>query len=545
MANGKIDYNKLDKLAQTKGIGYIANGKVNYDQLNQIAQSEGLGYKANANGKVDYDKLKDLANNTNYNPTTSINYGNMQNTIDIVESPVNRPRINPNDMTENAANKIASPWNNYSNRFVADESNKNNNYSYNENPDTSNGYENMYSTTNLNSGGKLKSKNFLQDVYTEDEFDEIKSKSDNTKYSKAPRFKDMDDDGYSKDIHSSLITVSEARNISLNSEDKYSSIFHSKGLYKRSEIDYFNKRYRFGVLNPYQQMTTCREYLFFTKPDLNIFPRNNKTGVPAEKMHDYLSTKPYWIELVQNNYDVIKCLQSSLAGTPKDRFNHLLENMVQSNLDIPSLSADMIETPENQYGVGYTYRGSSESGNDTFDFSLEFKDTKYLPVYHFFKAYEEYETIKHHGMITPYYNYIRDKVLYDQYSIYKFIVDEDGETILYYCKYWGVKSKGLPRDVFSNTSFDGGISYTIDFNAAFFDDMNPEILSDFNKTSISYFKSLPYTIDIYNHVLGRTDNRAAKAALVCVETNDGKHPRAALAPGGKIYTLRWRGDDKY
>mgnify|MGYP004607961261 CR=1 FL=1 len=540
MANGKIDYDKLDKLAQTEGIGYIANGRVNYDQLNQIAQSEGLNYKPN--GKVDYDKLKDLSNNTNYNPTTSINYGNMQNAIEITESSVNRPRINPNDMTENAANKIASPWNNYTNRFVADESKKNNNYDGNM-TDSSN-YKNMYSTTNLNSSSELKSKNFLQDVYTEEEFEKSKAKADNTEY-KNYQYKTMDDGGYSKEAYSSEITSADAKHISLNNEDMYSSLFHSKGLFKRSEIDYFNKRYRFGILNPYQQMSSCIEYLFFTKPDLNIFPRDNKTGIPATEMHSYLKSQPYWLELVQNNYDVIKCLQSSLDGNPRDKFNHLLANMVQSNLDIPGLSADMIETPNNQYGVGYTYRGSSESGNDSFDFSLEFKDTKYLPVYHFFKAYEEYETIKHHGMITPYYKYIQDKVLYDQYSIYKFIVDEDGETIIYYCKFWGVKSKGLPRDVFSNTSFDGGISYTIDFNAAFFDDMNPAILSDFNKLSLSYYRSLPYRIDIYNHILGRTDNRPAKAALVCVETNDGNHPRAALAPGGKIYTLKWRGDDKY
>ena len=346
----------------------------------------------------------------------------------------------------------------------------------------------------------------------------------------------MDDGNASNDVVTKLNTVQEAKNVAVNSEDSYSGLYHSAGIYKRNEIDYFTKRYRFGILNPYESLTNCKEYLFFTKPDLNIYPRDNTNGTPSTSLHPYLATKPYWIELADKNPEVIKLLQQSLD--PADCFNHLLENMVQSNLDIPDVSAEMIETPNNMYGVGFSYRGSSEASDDSFDFSLEFKDTKYLPVYHFFKAYEDYETLKHHGQIEPWRQYIMDKILYDQYSIYKFIVDEDSETIIYYAKFFGVKSKSLPRSAFSNTDFSNGLSYSIDFNAAFFDDMKPYILTNFNNISKSYYESRKYQVDVHNHILDRPDNRAAKAAYVVTE-------KSILAPGGKVYKLKWRGDDKY
>lgn len=345
------------------------------------------------------------------------------------------------------------------------------------------------------------------------------------------------------------INSEEAKTIKL--ENGLAGTLHAAGLWQRHEIDYYSQRYRFGIIDPYGQIANCREYLFFTKPDLNIYPRSDKsdkTGIPSDNLNDVLKNRDYWLELAENHFPVLCCLQDSLNLYSKgsrtaipDHFNHLLENCVASNLEIPGLSSDYIETPNNTYGVNIQYHGSSEASNDNFDFSLEFRDTKDLGVYHFFRAYEDYQTLKHHGIIEPWIYHIIDKVLYDQYSIYKFIVDEDGERILYYAKFFGVTSKSLPRDTFSNTNFDDGITYNIEFHAAFFEDMNPTILKDFNAISRPYYTSLPYRIDIHNDILDRPDNRPAKAALV-VEVDD-EATRAHY--GGKIYKLKWRGDAKY
>ena len=159
----------------------------------------------------------------------------------------------------------------------------------------------------------------------------------------------------------------------------------------------------------------------------------------------------------------------------------------------------------------------------------------------FFKAYEEYETLKHHGVIKPSDYYITRKILHDQFSIYKFIVSDDMETIVYYGKMYGVIPKSLPRDVFSSPTFDSGLSYSIDFKAAFYEDMKPDILADFNKLSGPLYNSQAYQINPYNQILNRADTRCAKAAAVIKDTTSA----AALAsPTGYVYKLKWRGSDR-
>ena len=380
-----------------------------------------------------------------------------------------------------------------------------------------------------------------------------------------------------KDAYSGLSSATDYQK-ALGSEtsDLFKSIYHSANIYTETETDLFHNRYRYGVLNAYQTLTNSREFLFFTKPDLNIIPSsdpnnpvvdvNGNSIDHATYLNGVLQNYPYWIELCQRYPGVVECLQGSLhLGGRSDPFNHLLANMVQSNIDVPGLSAEMIETPTNMYGVGYNYRGSSEASDDGFDFSLEFKDTKYLPVYNFFKAYEEYQTLKHHGVIAPHIQYIYDKVLHDQYSIYKFVVGDDGETIIYYAKYYGVKSKSLPRDVFNANTYDNGLSYSVDFNAAFVEDMNPLILSDFNELSYAYWNSKKNFIDVYDFRYDKVDNRAANAAVVVrevngqkgyqimgkgsefhydnIDTNGDGNPKSHLKePGGFCYKLKWKGD---
>ena len=351
-------------------------------------------------------------------------------------------------------------------------------------------------------------------------------------------------------------------------EDKL-KMYHSNNLFEETDLrkGIFTKRYRYGIINPYHSLTTCREFLFFTKPDLNIYERD-EAGIPKTVIRDELRSYRYWTDLENRYPEVLGCLQSSKQITANDvgnsvidPFNQLLANMVQSNLDVPGISAEMIETPSNMYGVNFQYRNSSEASDDGFDFSLEFKDTKYLPVYHFFRAYEEYERLKHHGVVGPWIGYIRQKVLHDQYSIYKFLVDEDMETIIYYAKYYGVKSKSLPRDTFNNVNFDNGLSYSIDFNAAFVEDMNPEILIDFNTVAYNYWNTRKYFVDVYNNKTDSADLTPAKAAIVTVEQagqstydiygiktgiSKGNRQTSLLnkTPGGLVYKLKWKGDDK-
>lgn len=344
-----------------------------------------------------------------------------------------------------------------------------------------------------------------------------------TTYS-AKRFTD-DHDKWRQGEGSDMLSLSDDM-------DAYAKmIYHSNNLFSERELDLFNKTYRYGYYNT-QTMSTGREFLFFTKPDLNIFKARG-----SNELLDYFKGIPFWADLAAYRPDIIKSLQWSASDNTADYFCHLLQNQCKSNLDIPGLSAQMTETAVNDYGVGYNYRGSSEASDDNPDFSLEFKDNKWLDVFMFFKAYEYYETMKHHGQVAPRASYIENRIIHDQFSIYKFIVAEDLETIVYYGKMYGVTPKSLPRDAFSNATFDEGISYNIDFQAAFYEDMIPDILADFNTLNKDqWFLSGYHDIGITNTAFDISDGRAARVARVFMY-------KSAKSPSGYVYKLKWRGDD--
>lgn len=322
----------------------------------------------------------------------------------------------------------------------------------------------------------------------------------------------------------------------------------------------YDSIFRFGAFNT-NTFTTGREYLFFTKPDLNIFKVDDAYGQIILGDNNLPQLNPglrngFWQDIAASKKRIIEQLQYSYAkykagnGVP-DPFCHLLSNQCISNLDIPSLSANTVETSTNMYGVGFAYRGSSEESDDQVEFSLEFKDTRWLDIYYYFKAFEEYETEKHHGTVRPWKQYIMDKIIHDQFAIYKFVVDDDMETLIYWGKMYGVMPMSLPRDTFSTDNFENGLTYSINFKAAFYEDMRPEILSEFNnlgKALWDHFdpsKNKGYDIGIYNPILGRTDGRWPKAArILYVDGSDGKDKKAFKSPNGYRYKLAWRGDTK-
>ena len=307
-------------------------------------------------------------------------------------------------------------------------------------------------------------------------------------------------------------------------DSMFNSHLRAAGFYPKNEINNFDGMYRFGKIDPYNAVKGVHEVAFFTKPDLHILDKSSgKYALNSE-----LANNPFFIELFNKYPNVIYELQKSTNTNP---FSNLLFNakVRTSNIDVPSMSSTTIDTPVNIYGTGYDYRGSSESSNDNFDFSIEFYDDKNLNTYMYFKAYEEYQNLKTHGLVSPAEKYIVNKIIHDAIGIYKFVLDEDYETIIYYGYYWGVFFKSLPRDVFSNTEFTNGLSYSIDCRAAFFDDMDPLILSDFNNISANYRNTVAtHDSPIYKNY--QLNGEKPKSAHV-VQTTVGNK---------KVYKLKWR-----
>ena len=258
------------------------------------------------------------------------------------------------------------------------------------------------------------------------------------------------------------------------------------GIYTESQIQYkkFFRFFRDPVMEPNNAINGTKEYLFFTKPDLHLLKSSNGTLV----LQDELANNSFFKEMRVRYPDLLLQLQHSAdAAAYNSRYKNnysrylsqTLSYYVTGNLDLTSTTATTIDTPETIYGNSIMYRRDGHADEFNIDFSISFRDDRNLTMYHYFKIWEEYEKLKSKGMVTPpKQSYTTNKILHDQIGIYKFIVDSDGETILYYAYIVGCFPKTVPRDTFSNLTENP--IYNIDWHGFHIEDMNPEIISDFN-----------------------------------------------------------------
>ena len=188
--------------------------------------------------------------------------------------------------------------------------------------------------------------------------------------------------------------------ISVNASN-LNKVLNGNQLFARSDIDYFNKFFKFGHVDPYNTDQITREYLFFTKPDLYIM---DGTTVSDAKLNDSLKDIPFFIDAYNRHKESLGQLQGSLKssnGKPNP-FMTILTNSVTSKMDLPGISAESQESTSNVYGVNIAYRSHSFKSDNGFDFSLSFTDTMHLDIYTMVKAYDEYMRLNKMGQIVSY-----------------------------------------------------------------------------------------------------------------------------------------------
>lgn len=332
----------------------------------------------------------------------------------------------------------------------------------------------------------------------------------------------------------------------------FKGLFEASSFYSRSEIDWYDKFNRFGCIDPFNGLSGCKEYIFFVRPDLHICEPGTMNLNPE------LANWPFFVELLQRYPDIVRSLQYSIAtpGTRKSNvFIPVLGNSLKNTLDLPGISAETIDTSANIYGTSLHYRKNGLKSDEDFDFSLEFEDTKYLEIYHFFKAYEEYERLKSLGRVTPpnitgntpgktsgiaFTEYHKMRELHDQMAIYKIITEDDFETIVYIACITGVMPLSVPRDSFSDLKADGGLKYTIQFKGQFVDDMNPMIISSFNKIIFDNMVMPENDMPIFSDARAGIDGRWAGVPYIAKRKRTSYKQWLGPTTMAYDYKLKWR-----
>lgn len=360
-----------------------------------------------------------------------------------------------------------------------------------------------------------------------------------------------------------------------NSNYDLEALLRSKGIYSRDFLEkgLYNNFNRFGyngIIDPYHIPTVTKEYIFFTKPDLNILSLTDgqKTGV-YQDLNVNLLNYPFFTDVYSRYRGVLEDLCYSHSVRRSNRiltnassnysgndlyynksnvFIPLLSNTLVSTIPLPDRNADYVETNGNVYGTKIRYRDRS-TGNKNFTFSLEFQDTRFYEVYMFFRIYDEYITLKNLGIVGPKQRQVWRKILHDQFSIYKITVDEDGTTITHFAKYTGVFPTSVPSSMFSDmnsTEPKGRLS--IDFNCFEVEDMNPYILREFNAVSsspiggINNLMRLP-ECELYDVNHDHSNGDWPKYPYIYwdrLDTNEGSKYINTSNSGPRKYFLRWK-----
>ena len=345
---------------------------------------------------------------------------------------------------------------------------------------------------------------------------------------------------------------------------KYDGIINRNSIDTNGKMQFYDRFSRFGFLDPYTTLTGAKEYLFFTKPDLNLFSRyeittqskGNYSETKTQEKKDNLKGKvrgattkqnfvtstsnlnpdlanyPFFIDLKEKYPKIGEQLQYSL--NPSEPFMKVLSNSVKNTLDLPDISTRQVETAQTVYGTAIQYEADDFSTDEGFSFDLEFEDTKNIEVYMLFKTWHEYLRKKSFGLVEPIRDIYRSqKIIHDQIAIFKFIVAEDGETIVHYSKLYGCRPQGVPRSTFSDLSASLPIRFNVNWRAEFVEDMEPLILADFNKLSENRSGR---EISLFDNRTMRSNMEMADFARISIgyDRND-----SFKTPQTKVYKLKW------
>ena len=77
--------------------------------------------------------------------------------------------------------------------------------------------------------------------------------------------------------------------INMESKDM-NDLLKSNLIYNRQDLCWYEKFNRFGAMDPYNNLSQSKEYLFFTKPDCHIFTPDTTNLQPV------LANNPFFID---------------------------------------------------------------------------------------------------------------------------------------------------------------------------------------------------------------------------------------------------------
>lgn len=212
-------------------------------------------------------------------------------------------------------------------------------------------------------------------------------------------------------------------------------------------------------------------YIFFTTPMLNL----TKDNCNSDSFLSYMAAmNPEVLSLLSYG----NATDSSYATASP--FIKLLSNTAMS-FDAKDSVSKTKEVGETFYGYKLTLPGADIDSIVGDEVSIKYRDLPGLPVLNLHKAWFDYHNAVRRGSLIPNREAITSHYLDYTSSIYYFLCSFDG-TIEYYCKLTGIVPINVPYSAFSSDwQSHELVEYNVQYAYSFKEDMNPDILLDFNK----------------------------------------------------------------
>lgn len=253
---------------------------------------------------------------------------------------------------------------------------------------------------------------------------------------------------------------------------------------------------RFKVANTTMSLQKGFPHVFFVRPNCNIIKDGNN-------LRDELKSNEKFMYTWNSAPNAVKQLVKA-SGTSDD-FMLSLSNAVASF----SLSDEFINT--DTYGKTYTgykvaYGKNNIESKTAGTFEVTFNDTHDFHIYQIHRLWVDYISGVYRGTITPAKSTILNKILDYVGAVYYFLTAEDGETIIFWSKYYGVFPSTIPSSQYSwgEGNIISNPQLSITYQYSFKEDFNPYSILEFNHNAkIDGSGSLQY-VPVYDSALGHS-----------------------------------------
>jgi len=299
-------------------------------------------------------------------------------------------------------------------------------------------------------------------------------------------------------------------------DGNYDELKYLHGIDLRSHQDLFQNFNRFNSIFPHMELDGLVQYVFITRPDLNICTWGSSSG----QLTPMCETDPLFQQMHKDHRVILRSLSSSMDSGHD--FIPMLVGRTES-LQIPDITLRTASMVQPATGYETTYGGNAIESLSSCNFDITFRDDNFLRVTKLFETWVWYIHGLYLHMWEPKDTYIKNNIYDYMCSVYKFDCMPDGQTIVHWQKYTGAFPVNVPLSTLSYNlggSVDNKVN--ISFRAQYFEAYNPFILRDFNMNSTGPYVATP----MYDsRVLGTGDPMVGAPFVV---------------RDGGVFKLKWR-----